>query len=248
MEKYFIKDTPDSEARGPFTLEDLQSLGENGHITPESIAYTEEDDRWLEINKRDELMVAVFPEKKKLRIRPKDEIDTINKESEDDKEISVNDLLAAAEGKTKGSKKAQRVMELQEKGAYWGLTFTGSLLLGLSLVLLFPQLDVLLGFNAGDYITNPFIIMGLLGLGASAIILLQMPEVYPFARFFVSFAFGFLTLYLYSMGESGYILFAFLATGAIFSLTLIAHLYYVIAIASVGLFALVMLATNFLTS
>ncbi|MCC5789705.1 MAG: DUF4339 domain-containing protein [Opitutales bacterium] len=248
MDKYFIKDTLNAEARGPFSLEDLQSLGENGHIAPESLAYTEEDDSWLEINKRDKLMTAVFPEKKKLRIRPKDEIDTINKESADDQEISVNDLLAAAEGKTKGSKKAQRVMELQEKGAYWGLTFTGSLLLGFSLVMLFPQIDVLLSFHAGEYIVNPFIIMGLLGLAASAIILLQVPEVYPFMRFFVSFAFGFLALYFYSMGESGYILFALLATASMFTLTLIAHLYYVIAVAAVGLFSLVILATNFLTS
>lgn len=248
MDKFFIKDTPDAEARGPFSVDDLQSLAEHGNLTPEALAYTEEDDRWLELSKREELFATVFPEKKKLRIRPKEEIETINKRDEDEKEISVNDLLAAAEGKTKGSKKAQRVMELQEKGAYLGLTFSGSLLLGFSLLILFPQMETLLGFNAGEYIVNPFIIMGLLGLVCSAIVLLQVPEIYPFTRFYTAFAFGFMALYFYSMGDSGYILFALIATGSIFTLTLIAHLYFVVAVAIAGMISLGMLAINLLTS
>jgi hypothetical protein len=72
-EEYYIR-TPDSEeARGPFTVDQLQSLAEAKKIDRETLCYNEESELWTELAHFEGLTQQVFPEKKKLQLKVKKE-------------------------------------------------------------------------------------------------------------------------------------------------------------------------------
>jgi len=71
MAEYFVR-SPDSEnARGPFSLEKLQSLAEVGQIDKQSLCYDHATESWKPIGENEELCAQLFPQKKKLTLRKK---------------------------------------------------------------------------------------------------------------------------------------------------------------------------------
>lgn len=247
MTEYFIKDGADADARGPFNLEQMTSLAENGHVTLSTLVYDEENDIWQPLDSNAELKSVVFPERRRLKVRPKENIDSINRRETEGEVIDVKDILLAAEGKTGETRKHVRGIELREKGAYYGITVVGVLLITFALVLLLPQFSTLVGMNMGDYIANPFIILGLIGFFVALVVFLQVPQMYPFIRFYSCFSFGFLLLYFYSSGQLSLALFSSLITVCLYLVTLFAHLYIVMGLGLLGMAGILLLAIQLLS-
>jgi len=73
-QEYYVRN-PDSEnARGPFSLDKLQSLSEAGQIDRESLFYDEQSESWRLLGDSETLCAALFPEKKKLTLRRRGEL------------------------------------------------------------------------------------------------------------------------------------------------------------------------------
>lgn len=69
QQEYYVR-TPETEnARGPFTLEQLQSLIEAEQFDRESLYYDDSAQDWLKIGEQEDLCAQLFPEKKKLTLR-----------------------------------------------------------------------------------------------------------------------------------------------------------------------------------
>src|SRR4051812_3019899 len=98
-QELYIRNASETEARGPYNYEQLTSLAETGGVTPETLIYDATTEQWVALNSNAELMAVAFPEKKKLILKAK-EIKTLNKSDENAKAITVDDMLAAAEGRT----------------------------------------------------------------------------------------------------------------------------------------------------
>src|SRR5687768_16174789 len=98
-QEIYIRNATETEARGPFTAQQVADLAEAGQVTADTLVYDATTEQWVALNTNTELMGVVFPEKRKLALKAK-EIKTLNKADADAKPISVNDMLAAAEGRT----------------------------------------------------------------------------------------------------------------------------------------------------
>ncbi len=103
-QEFYIRSASETEARGPFNLEQVISLAEAGQVTLETLYYDAAHEQWVAIGENAEVKAQVFPEKKKFTLNKDLKIASLNKEKDSDAPISVNDMLAAAEGKTADTK------------------------------------------------------------------------------------------------------------------------------------------------
>ena len=103
MQEIYIRNATEIEARGPFSAQQIADLAEAGQVTFETFIYDGATEQWVALNTNAELMSVVFPKKKKLVLKAK-EIKILNKLDANAKAITVDDILAAAEGRTDDTK------------------------------------------------------------------------------------------------------------------------------------------------
>src|SRR5687768_1528055 len=121
-QEIYIRNATETEARGPFSARQVADLAEAGQVTAETLIYDAVTEQWVALNTNAELMAAVFPEKRKLSLKSKD-ITVLNQPTQEVRPISVNDMLAAAEGRTEDtSSKAdpEIAMARAAKTGMWG--------------------------------------------------------------------------------------------------------------------------------
>eukprot|EP01034_Spumella_vulgaris_P008217 gene8217-10456_t len=107
-QEFYIRHASETEARGPFSVEQLVSLAETGSVTAETLYYDVTSEQWAVIGDNPAVKSAIFPEKKKLTIKAKEQLPSLNKPQTDSSApISVDDMLAAAEGRTEDTKDKQ---------------------------------------------------------------------------------------------------------------------------------------------
>ncbi|MCC5021379.1 MAG: hypothetical protein J6386_00530 [Candidatus Synoicihabitans palmerolidicus] len=81
-QEYYIRNESDTEARGPFNLEQLSSLTENGQVTTETVYYDTAKEKRVSVGSDLELMSELFSEKQKLKVRAKKEFKSLNATTE----------------------------------------------------------------------------------------------------------------------------------------------------------------------
>jgi hypothetical protein len=94
-QEFYIRASDETDARGPFTLDQLSSLVEAGQVTPETLYYDTLSEQWVPIDADPEVKAALFPEKKRLRIRARDARRTTSAGDRSAAPITVDDMLAA---------------------------------------------------------------------------------------------------------------------------------------------------------
>lgn len=112
-QEFYIRRPSEDEAYGPYTLEQMTSLAENNEISPEVLYYEASTEQWTAIQDNESLMEALFPQKKVLRIKKKEKIQSLNTADLTTKPITVQQMLAAAEGRT--DEDANKVRVSQEE-------------------------------------------------------------------------------------------------------------------------------------
>jgi len=119
--EFYIRGPNDTEARGPFTVEQLITLGETGGIDTETLFYDAATEQWAVIGSSEELRNLVFPEKKKLTFKPKEQVPTLNVQHSDQRPVTVEQFLAAAEGRTEDTKERRAYLMAQDRSAQIGM-------------------------------------------------------------------------------------------------------------------------------
>jgi hypothetical protein len=202
-QEFYIRGENDTDARGPFTQDQLSSLVEAQQVDGSTLYYDAALEQWVPISTNESLMAFLFPEKKKLKVRPKDDIENLNVEEAGDAPIRVEDMLAAAEGRTfetrgRGDPKiaAERVSGI----ARYALILT----LLLSMFAMFFHGDNLNTVYSLDWIgmvSDPFIVLGLIDIFFVIVLLLGATSFYPVVRFRALFAVGLLCFMFFLTGE-----------------------------------------------
>jgi len=198
-QELYIRNASETEARGPFSVQQVTDLAEAGQVTTETLVYDAETEQWVTLNAKPDLMAAVFPEKKKLVLKEK-EFKSLNTQREDAKEISVNDMLAAAEGRTEDTKGKENPEIAMAQAARIGMI--GAIV---SLVLaaaseILPASDVLTAFSADKLIAHPFVVLGGVDVALAALLALGMVTLYPVIRFRAALGLGMIGFVLYAQG------------------------------------------------
>jgi hypothetical protein len=200
-EEYYIRGVEETEARGPFTVDQLVTLGEVGQIDLETLYYEATTEQWAAFGSNEALKAAVFPSKKKLTIRAKENIATLNVAQEDHKPITVEQMLAAAEGHTEDTKDRRNLVEVQNNSARIGMYSALVMFLLSAAALLLPYADILLTVNVAKIVVQPFIYLGLIDVACLVLLTLGMAAVYPFIRFRAMLGIGFLGLFFLLQGH-----------------------------------------------
>jgi len=201
-QEFYIRNEEDTEARGPFNLEQLSSLAENGQVTDKTVFFDPEVEEWRSVGSDAELKSKLFPEKKKLSLKAKEDINSLNESEDSVPPIEVAEMLAAAEGRTEDTKDKKDTTEDLARAAKLGMYCCTLATLISGAALIAPSIDIIVAENYPKLLTQPFAVLGAIDLLIGLALLLQAVQVYPFVRFRAALGAGFLGIYFYAQGDS----------------------------------------------
>lgn len=201
-QEFYIRNAGATEARGPFTQEQLSSLAEAGQVGLDTLYYESTSEKWIPVGANADLKNMLFPEKKKLTVKPKTNVATLNVDKEDQTPITINDMLAAAEGKTEDTKHAKDPAIARGRAAKIGLYACTSFLFVAAASEVLPYIDELSALNLNKILSQPLIFFGAFDLILTLLLLLQMVTLYPLVRFRAALGLGFLGFLFWVRGET----------------------------------------------
>lgn len=201
MEELYIRNPSETEARGPYNLEKVTSLAEAGQVTPETLFYDTTTEQWTPIGSNEHIKSLLFPEKRKLTVRAKQKLETLNQEKDTRPPITVDDMLAAAEGRTAETKDKKDPAEAMARAANLGRWAAVLMLLVSAAGEVLPSTDVVMAMDAVKILAHPLVLFGALDLALAVLLSLGVVSVYPFVRFRAALGLGFLGFIFWTHGQ-----------------------------------------------
>lgn len=199
-QEIYIRNATETEARGPFTAQQVADLVDAGQVTAESLIYDATTEQWVPLNTNLALMAVVFPEKKKLSLKNKD-IKTLNKPVEDTKPITVDDMLAAAEGRTEDTRGKSNPEIAMARAARIGMFGALISLVAAAAAEVLPHTDTLVSMTPGKLLAHPFVALGVIDIVLAVLLALGMVSLYPFFRFRAALGLGLMGFIFYAQGD-----------------------------------------------
>ncbi|MEN9841920.1 MAG: hypothetical protein RL376_1720 [Verrucomicrobiota bacterium] len=249
-QEYYIRKASETDARGPFTMEQLSSLAENGQVDADTFYYDAGTEAWVPINGNAELMQALFPAKKVLRVRAKaaNEMKTLNTVTENDRAITVNDMLLAAEGRTDETRDKADPAIARGHAANIGSYASLAILLITAAAYILPHIDIVVALDLAAILKAPLVILGAINLLLAVCIGLGAVSSYPFIRFAALLGLGFTGTLFYFSGETMLLGYAAAAALGLYLCTLLLNIAGVIFFALLGLLGALGLAQHYFTT
>jgi hypothetical protein len=235
-QEFYVRNETETEARGPFNFEQLTSLAEAGQVAPATLYYDATTEQWTVISANPEIMAALFPEKKKLQIKTPQTLKTLTPVANDNTPpITVDDMLAAAEGRTSDTKDKQDPHIAMARAAGIGC-WSCVIILGLAAAAeLLPAIDFLTAFDATKLLEHPLVILGVLDIALAVLLALGTVSLYPFVRFRAALGLGFLGFVFFTQGASLPLLAVLAGSVGLYLCTVTVSIPLVLATALVGL-------------
>ena len=200
--EFYIRNASETEARGPFNLEQLVSLSETGQVTVDTLYYEAMDEKWVAIGDNPDLRAALFPEKKRLTLKKDAAVPSLNKSHEDHPGIDVHDMLAAAEARTDDTREKGSHLVMVDRCAKIGLWGAIAILLIAMAGEIIPAIDVLTAFTPAKLLEHPLVALGLIDLFLAILLILGVVSAYPFVRFRAMLGLGFMAFLFYTHGQT----------------------------------------------
>jgi len=200
-QEFYIRNEPETEALGPFSLEQLSSLLDSGQITTGTLYYEAATEQWATIESNAEMKAVVFPEKKRLKVKAKENLNTLNTSTDSRPPITVDEMLAAAEGHTDETKDRKNPAIAMARAAGIGMYGAMGMLLIAAAGELLPSVDFLMAFNLEQLPAHPLVLLGVLDLALGLLLGLGMVNIYPFVRFRAALGLGFLGFIFFTQGQ-----------------------------------------------
>jgi hypothetical protein len=200
-QEFYVRNASETEARGPFTQEHLLSLADNGQITKDTLFYDAAAEQWVRIGDNPEVVALIFPEKQNLKLKSRSDIKTLNVKKETDTPITVDDMLAAAEGRTADTKDKLDPALALERAASIGLYSTILLLLIGAAAMILPSIDVLTTPDVVTLLQHPLALLGGIYALLALLLILQVTQAYPIVRFIAALGLGFAGFILWTQGQ-----------------------------------------------
>ena len=200
-QEFYIRNASETEAHGPFTLEQLVSLAEAGKVDPQTLYYEAGTEQWIVIGANADLKAVIFPEKRRLTIKPKDSVHSVNAPADTTPPLSVDDMLAAAEGRTSETRSKRDKNISYERAAAIG-RYACMLMLAISAGgLLIPSIEEIVNFDWQSLVATPTAYFGFIDLFLAFGLLLGATSAYPLIRFRAAMGVGFLGIVFWCQGQ-----------------------------------------------
>ena len=198
-QEFYIREASETEARGPFNLEQLVSLADTGQVTIETLWYDPMVEDWAVIAASDELKSALFPEKRKLRMKVK-EVIPVQKSTDSVAPITVEDMLAGAEGRTADTKDKKDPAIAQAQAARIGMWAAVACLVLAAAGEILPSADAIAAMDVGKLLAQPFAFLGALDLFVAIMLGLGVDSFYPVVRFRAAAGLGLFGFVFFAQG------------------------------------------------
>jgi hypothetical protein len=198
-QEFYIREASENEARGPFNLEQLVSLAETGQVTIETLWYDPTVEDWALIGANDELKTAIFPEKRKLRMKVKEMVSQ-PKQADSLAPITVEDMLAGAEGRTADTKDKIDPAIMQAHAARIGMWAAVACLVLLSAGEILPAADAIAAMDVNKLLGQPLVLLGAADLFMATMLGLGVVQFYPVVRFRAALGLGLFGFAFYAQG------------------------------------------------
>lgn len=249
-QEFYIRKAHEADARGPFTLEQLSSLAENGQADADTFYYDAATEAWTPISSNGPLMETLFPAKKHLRVKAKTaaQVNTLNTVAANERAITVNDMLLAAEGRTEDTRDKADPAEGKARAASVGLYVAVVILAITAAAYILPGIDLVLAVDVAGLLRSPLPLFGLLNLALAVCLGLGAVGAYPVARFAAMLGFGFTGALFYLQNQPNQLAFAAAAAVGLYFCTILTNLAGVILVALLGVGGSVALAHHLFTT
>jgi hypothetical protein len=198
-QEFYIREASENEARGPFNMEQLVSLAETGQVTVETLWYDPAVESWAVIGTNDNLKEALFPEKRKLRMKVREAIPT-QKQGDALAPITVEDMLAGAEGKTAETKDKADPEILQAHAARIGMWSAVACLVLLAAGEVLPVADSIAAMDMKKVLDQPLVFLGGADLFMAVMLGLGVVSLYPIIRFRAAVGLGLFGFVYFAQG------------------------------------------------
>jgi GYF domain 2 len=242
-QEIYVRGASDTEARGPFTMEQLVSLVEAGQVTTETYFYDSVTEQWLLISSSPQMKTLLWPEKKKMGFKQK-EFKVVNEDKPNgESPITVQQFLAAAEGKTEDTKDKKDKSITMMSASIWGTRSAAVISLLSAAALILPGIDAVLAMDMVKIAEKPLIFLGAVDVVIGLLLLLGVISLYPFIRFRAVFGLGLMGFLFMTQGQmTAMIAVAAGAVGLYFCTIFLSYIPLAVA-ALVGIGGMLMLAT-----
>lgn len=248
-QEFYIRHASETEARGPYNLEQLVSLAETGSVTVETLYYDATTEQWAVIGENPQVKAAIFPEKRKLTIKAKESLGSINKPRTDSlAPITVDDMLAAAEGRSEDTKDKQSGEIAASRAAAIGMWAIVAMFVLSAAGEMLPAVDALMALDPAKLAAQPLAILGALDLAFAVLIGLGMVNLYPVVRFRAACGLGFFGLVFFLQGLHVPMLAAVAGSVALYLCTIFISTLPVIIAGAVGVGGLGYVAYHFISN
>lgn len=182
-------------------MEQLVSLVEAGQVSTETYFYDAVTEQWLLISSSPEMKGLLWPEKKKMGFKQK-EFKVVNEDKANgDAPITVQQFLAAAEGKTEDTKGKQDKSVMMMSASIWGTRSAAVISLLSAAALILPGIDDIIAMDLPKILERPLVFLGAVDVVIGLLLLLGVISLYPFIRFRAVFGLGFMGFLFMTQGQ-----------------------------------------------
>lgn len=206
MLEYYIRQPEENEARGPYKIDKLCDLVESGRANRETLYYDEGREDWVSVLENADLRDALFPEKKSLSLKAKEVAETLNAPAGSGKGVTVEEMLAAAEGKTEDTRHLKKQEINRERAAALSLPALGIMMLLSALSNLYPSYELIIHIKEErDYLMilqEPVLILGILDAFLALCCFLSVTDAFPLIRFRVMLGLGYFGYTFWAWGDT----------------------------------------------
>ncbi len=223
-QEIYIRNATETEARGPFTAQQVADLADAGQVTAETLVYDATAEQWVALNTNLQLMAVVFPEKKKLGLKNK-AITSLNKPVENTKPITVDDMLAAAEGRTEDTRGKSNPEIAMARAARIGMFGALISLVAAAAAEILPHTDTLVAMTPAKLLAHPFVALGVIDVVLAILLALGMVSLYPFFRFRAALGLGLMGFIFFAQGESTLLIAAAVGSIGLYLCTIVVSLF-----------------------
>jgi uncharacterized protein DUF4339 len=245
-QELYIRNASDTEARGPYGVEQLASLADAGQVSGETLVYDAEAEQWVALSTKAELMAVIFPEKKKLGLK-KTEFKSLNKTDEKAKAITVDDMLAAAEGRTDDTSDKANPEIAMLRAARIGMWAALVALVISAAGEILPSTEALTSGELGKLVSAPVVLLGCADVFLAVMLGLGVVSLYPFIRFRAALGLGWLGITFWLQNQQMPLLALAIGSAGLYLCTVFVRFVPVVVAAAAGVLGMAAVTWQFLS-
>lgn len=246
MAEYYIREAESDEARGPFDENRIADLVEAGRASADTLYYDDEREDWFPLSENETFDEVFNPSVKRVQLKAKEAGTGRGYEEEARPPVTVDEMLAAAEGKSEDTRHLKVKEKRAAQAAGISLPVLGIMMLLAAFVNLYPHLDVISVIRTdkewGLLLQYPMIIVGLFDLFLMLCCFLSVTDAFPLLRFRAMIGLGYFTYIFWSWGELPQALAVAIGSLSIYICTVTLNLYVMILFSVLGIIGMGSLA------